>query len=412
MTVTVIWRSGNVGVQLGDLEIWDLEVWAIADGWFPENGGLTVELKSKIMWWVPVHRRPSFAVRRKHRNHQENMLDDSYSSFFLSTPKTERIDLENHFLAGMEIGHAAIQGLRAHFEDKHIITTMKGLADHAFVAVLDGHAGTLTAEHAAEHLASILQETKQWKKYVALSESARATSQDLVSQALVQAFLDMDDSLRKILVTDSNVVHNESGSAVICALISPSHIYCANLGDCRCVLASKGDVVAMSADHKPSLYEEEKRIQQAGGFVQFDRVNGMLAMSRALGDFTYKMNDKLSASKQLVIAYPDISVRSRSPDSDMVLILACDGVWDVVSNYEAANFVTYPLEKQNTVESSTGIELVSDKLSAQDLAESLVDWALKRESTDNISAVVVKFPAVLSQSDSDGPATKRQKRSQ
>ena len=137
--------------------------------------------------------------------------------------------------------------------------------------------------------------------------------------------------------------------------------------------------------------------------MQWDRVNGQLAMSRALGDFTYKMNSSLSASEQLVIAYPDISVRPRQPESDQVLVLACDGVWDVIKNKQAVDIVTSVLSNAPTDMFKTKRAKIDPELdekksaqpSAQDLADVLVTAALNRESTDNISAIIVKFPAVL-----------------
>ena len=72
------------------------------------------------------------------------------------------------------------------------------------------------------------------------------------------------------------------------ALITPMEIYCANAGDSRTVMSEKGNAVDLSKDHKPELPEERSRIIKAGGDVMDGRVNGMLALSRAMGDFDYK----------------------------------------------------------------------------------------------------------------------------
>lgn len=63
----------------------------------------------------------------------------------------------------------------------------------------------------------------------------------------------------------------------------------------------KGKVVVLSEDHKPSNEKEMARIQQAGGWVEFNRVNGNLALSRALGDFVFKRNGKKKVEEQIVI---------------------------------------------------------------------------------------------------------------
>lgn len=109
-----------------------------------------------------------------------------------------------------------------------------------------------------------------------------------------------------------------------------------------------------------------------------DRVNGELAMSRALGDFQYKRNEDLSESSQMVSCYPDIAVHIRS-SLDQLLVLACDGVWDVMTNVESINYLQ-------------DIILSEDKnAKSEGMAEALVELALTAGSTDNISCVIVKL---------------------
>jgi serine/threonine protein phosphatase PrpC len=148
---------------------------------------------------------------------------------------------------------------------------------------------------------------------------------------------------------------------------------------------SDGKTISLTEDHKPSLPEEKARIAAAGGFVFMDRVNGELAMSRALGDYQYKRNAGLAKDKQMVICYPDVAVHPRG-DTDGIMILACDGVWDVMSNSDAVSFLldmVMPSEKTST---------------SQDLAGALVDISLTQGSTDNITAIVVKLNGDVSPS--------------
>ena len=71
--------------------------------------------------------------------------------------------------------------------------------------------------------------------------------------------------------------------------MTPTHILVANIGDSRAVLCrSPTTVVPMSVDQKPANPLEAKRIYASGGSVQNGRVNGDLAVARALGDFVYK----------------------------------------------------------------------------------------------------------------------------
>ena len=217
-----------------------------------------------------------------------------------------------------------------------------------------------------------IEKTKQWKEYL----NTGCTDLNFLSQALEQAFLDIDVAL---LEHQHNSGGNDvSGCTSVTVMITPTHIVCANSGDSRSVLGT-GDssFEAMSEDHKPSDEKERKRIENAGGTVQWKRVNGDLAVSRALGDFQYKNRPDLPPQEQKVSCFPDIKIQPRSTQDD-VLILACDGLWDVMTNEEAISLCR---EIYQSGESS--MEL---------LAEEMIDLALIKGSRDNISAVVVKLP--------------------
>lgn len=93
-------------------------------------------------------------------------------------------------------------------------------------------------------------------------------------------------------------------------------LYCANAGDARAVLCRNGRGVRLTYDHKGSDKQEAKRIMDAGGFVMSGRVNGVLAVTRALGD---------SSMKEFVVGAP-YTTETELRDDDEFLILACDGV--------------------------------------------------------------------------------------
>lgn len=93
-------------------------------------------------------------------------------------------------------------------------------------------------------------------------------------------------------------------------------------------------------DHKPNDPEEKRRIIAANGFVEDNRVNGMLALSRALGDFEYKNNSLLKSKDQCVTAHPDIKCMPISTDCEYV-ILACDGIWDVKTSQQTCDYLSH-----------------------------------------------------------------------
>lgn len=150
-------------------------------------------------------------------------------------------------------------------------------------------------------------------------------------------------------------------------------LYCANAGDSRAVLSRSQKAISLSYDHKPSKLEEEKRIQAAGGFVECDRVNGNLNLSRALGDFNYKKNEDKSLTEQMVLALPEIIVETINDDDDF-FIIACDGIWDCMDNQEAVDFIH---KKQKELKDLKGSDFKVSDLNAAILDNNLAEDAMK-----------------------------------
>ena len=90
------------------------------------------------------------------------------------------------------------------------------------------------------------------------------------------------------------------------------------------MLGIKGRAKPLSFDHKPQNEGEKARICAAGGFVDFGRVNGNLALSRAIGDFEFKKSADLPPEQQIVTAFPDVTIHEIGED-DEFLVIACDG---------------------------------------------------------------------------------------
>ena len=152
----------------------------------------------------------------------------------------------------------------------------------------------------------------------------------------------------------------------------------------------------MSFDHKPYDTLERERIENAGGTVQWKRVDGDLAVSRALGDFQFKTSSTLPPEQQKVSPEPDIIVHERVDTSDEFLLLACDGLWDVMSNPEATDIGRSLF---NLGESNMML-----------FAEEMIDIALDKGSRDNISAVAMKLPGAKISTDGGGVQALRNER--
>lgn len=118
-----------------------------------------------------------------------------------------------------------------------------------------------------------------------------------------------------------------AGTTATVLLVTPTQFICANAGDSRTVLAREGKVIELSHDHKPADELERKRIEAAGSFVENGRVQGNLAVSRAIGDLYFKKRD-VAPEDQPVTAKPDFEIVDRVPGKDEFVVLACDGLWD------------------------------------------------------------------------------------
>lgn len=183
--------------------------------------------------------------------------------------------------------------------------------------------------------------------------------------ALHRAYLKTDEDLR----SDPVYANDTSGCTAVSALIVPDPtektrtIYVANAGDSRSVLSLAGEAKPMSYDHKPGNSEEHSRILHAGGFVEFDRVNGNLALSRAIGDFEFKQNSGLPAEKQIVTADPDVIEHTCTGEEEF-LVLACDGIWDCLTNQQVVDIIRRSVAEGKSLEAIT--ENIIDRCLAPD----------------------------------------------
>ena len=111
----------------------------------------------------------------------------------------------------------------------------------------------------------------------------------------------------------SDSIVNFVGCTATVVLVTKTDIFCANAGDSRSVLGRSNGTMCcpLSEDHKPDNEMEKKRIEAAGGFVEENRVNGSLNLSRSMGDFEYKSKKDLSYLEQMVIVDPDVKKVAR-----------------------------------------------------------------------------------------------------
>ncbi|KAL2525659.1 Protein phosphatase 2C 16 [Abeliophyllum distichum] len=252
-----------------------------------------------------------------------------------------------------------------------------------FFGVYDGHGGFQVANYCRERIHMALAEELEIIMADLNNESSKDNCQELWRRAFTKCFLKVDDEIGGKASIEP-IVPETVGSTAVVAIVCSSHIIVANCGDSRAVLCRGKEPIALSVDHKPNREDEYARIEAAGGkVIQWNghRVFGVLAMSRSIGD---------RYLKPWIIPDPEVVFIPRTRE-DECLILASDGLWDVMTNEEVCdmarkrilvwhknNGVTLPAERGEGIDPA-----------AQAAAEYLSNRALQKGSKDNITVVVV-----------------------
>ncbi|XP_036437596.1 protein phosphatase, Mg2+/Mn2+ dependent, 1Ab isoform X2 [Colossoma macropomum] len=301
---------------------------------------------------------------------------------FLDKPKMEKFNAHGEG-NNLRYGLSSMQGWRVEMEDAHtaVVGLPHGLSTWSFFAVYDGHAGSQVARYCCEHLLEHITSNPDFRGGGpgGGGEDAGASrsepSVESVKSGIRTGFLQIDEHMRAI--SERKHGADRSGSTAVGIMISPEHFYFINCGDSRALLSRGGRVHFFTQDHKPSNPLEKERIQNAGGAVMIQRVNGSLAVSRALGDFDYKCVHGKGPTEQLVSPEPEVYEIERAEAEDEFVVLACDGIWDVMTNEELCDFVRSRLEVTEDLER---------------VCNEIVDTCLYKGSRDNMSVVLVCFP--------------------
>ncbi|XP_055828918.1 probable protein phosphatase 2C 75 isoform X2 [Solanum dulcamara] len=277
-----------------------------------------------------------------------------------------------------------------------------------FFAVYDGHGGRHVASMCRERMHVVLDE-ELIRVVVDMggSSSPCERQQPLEGQRTEEAwkrvlkscFLRIDEMASCICSECGSVGYQcgfppstlkPTGSTAVVAVLTDETIIVANCGDSRAVLSRSGSAIPLSYDHKPDKQEERARIEACGGRVVFAdgaRVEGILSMSRAIGD---------NYLKPYITSEPEMTFTKREAE-DECLILASDGLWDVISSEIACAVGRECLRERDPAGDLSSRPLVEgdgrgdmfSSRSACSAAALLTRLALGRNSRDNISVIVV-----------------------
>jgi serine/threonine protein phosphatase PrpC len=267
----------------------------------------------------------------------------------------------------MDVYSASLKGIRDQNEDKHCVILNNDKKDNKIApvnlySVFDGHGGRYVSSFLANNIPHIFTHKQ-------------------VTYPLNKGFVcKVFDHLQNILRTKHHNHSHHCGSTALIAIQfkkdDSDYINILNLGDSRGILCRDNIGIPLTKDHKPHWPEEKKRITQLGGNIKMDRDGEWriqdLSVSRAMGDLD---------SEKYVSHTPDI-FRYKIEKNDKFMVLACDGLWDVLSNQDVINFILDVSYDEN---------LLYRKNKHINVAKLLAEHAIKSGSGDNVSILVIFF---------------------
>ncbi|CAI5735962.1 unnamed protein product [Peronospora destructor] len=305
-----------------------------------------------------------------------------------------------------DVGAHADMGARKHMEDAHTIIqdlcieslSRLGLHPQSYFAVYDGHGGEEASSYLSEVLHHNIIDTFFMKKVELklLINTSPEELQSMITKRLTDAFEKTDEEF----LNESE--RPQAGSTATTVFVAGKYMFVSNVGDSRTVLSCAGKAKRLSNDHKPSRQDEAQRIRDTGGFVIHGRIMGELAVSRAFGDAPFKTFDLPEPPKEdvdskprsdydsqelpvnpndilkgpLVIPTPEFTITELTDDCEFVM-LASDGLYDVLKDQEAVDFMRQKIAQLGDV---------------QRAVEAIVEHAIVHQhSTDNVTCVVVMF---------------------
>ncbi len=264
--------------------------------------------------------------------------------------------------ANLDVGVCSQQGMRNYQEDRFVVFPYlqsnegKSSENTHLFGIFDGHAGSLCSSFVSSVLPDVLRQDVSFDNNLL--------------QSLPRSFHSVNDQFLK--TAEKQRLHD--GSTGICCVMRGKKMVVANVGDCRLVVVSGGRTSFCTRDQKPTNPEEQRRILALGGTLVncsmgVIRVNGVLAVSRAFGNYTLRS-----------VIKPDAEVIQRELCADdHFIVIASDGLWDVLKNKDVTDICYNMIAEE-----------------AQTIADELVRLALAKGSMDNITCIIVKVSNYIS----------------
>ncbi len=311
----------------------------------------------------------------------KDLTVEKISSPFIDETTKKEISISSHtsdIVVGTRLiksASSSTQGKRDYMEDTNgggliKISTKSEQLDIGCFAIFDGHGGSLVANQAKEKLMVKLEET--------FHEFKEFPLETLLWNGLKRGFVKFNEYTHEEGIKSQKEL--DVGSTATAVFFVGNELYCANLGDSGACYYKKGtyQTVALSTFQKPNFPYFEKGVEKRGGFVYYGkvpRVSGILTCARAFGHWPWVkeriIEEKVQKISSLSARPKIVSIQEEGG----YVIIASDGLWDVM-NFESAGVALNLLVEKN--------------FSLEQIAQSFVWTALKMGSLDNITVTIVK----------------------
>ena len=203
-------------------------------------------------------------------------------------------------------------------------------------------------------------------------------------------FTKKEDNLQELQIKNpnssklslDNFVANEMGTTANIMLIKNGIIYIANVGDSLSVMYKNKKAYNLNREHQVIIEDEKERVLKSGANIVGYRINGMINLTRAIGDLKFKTNCNLKRHEQSVISLPEITKIEYSEDIEFI-IMGCDGVWDCVKRQFICDFVHKKIKENPDKDLSEILKVIFDRCVSP-------VWGVVL-GTDNMSCIIIQF---------------------
>eukprot|EP01097_Dermamoeba_algensis_P010645 TRINITY_DN7941_c0_g1_i1.p1 TRINITY_DN7941_c0_g1~~TRINITY_DN7941_c0_g1_i1.p1 ORF type:complete len:566 (+),score=120.48 TRINITY_DN7941_c0_g1_i1:74-1771(+) len=291
-----------------------------------------------------------------------------HSSYGFETVQGKRWSMEDTIILIPDLWSAGYESICQTLGQKRV----------SLFAIFDGHAGPEVSRLCKNVFASQI-----FKLIVEYNGD--------VKKALMRSFHDVDKA-----ALSSGQSHGWiSGSTALVVLLVGIELFVANAGDTEAIISKTNKkqashatftVEIISEKHRTSNFRERDRIIRRGGIIEDEKLFGALEVSRAIGDLPFRMpwckkwlsinsTDSKEDEGKFLISEPHV-YRRRLSATDEFLVMATDGIWDVLSYEEVAKSV------YNSIKSEENAFVACEKV---------VKKAIKAGSADNCTIIIVYF---------------------